>query len=62
MAELLAGDQVKEIRVCWAPRLKGGSEVLSTPFPTPDGLKMGFHFVRSMRFGDVLGVIYRRRI
>jgi hypothetical protein len=34
MAMLLAADEVKEIRVCWVPRLKGGKAVLSEPFPT----------------------------
>jgi len=60
MAELLADDQVREIRVCWVPRLKGGGAVLSEPFQTPAGIRIGFQSVKTVRFGDVLGVIYRR--
>jgi hypothetical protein len=61
MAELFADDEVSEIRVCWVPRLKGGSEVLSEPFETPAGTRIGFQSVKTVRFGDILGVIYRRR-
>ena len=60
MAELFADDQVREMRVCWVPRLKGGGAVLSQPFQTPMGMRIGFQSVRTVRFGDVLGVIYRR--
>ena len=60
MAELFADDQVREIRVCWVPRLKGGSAVLSEPFQTPAGTRIGFQSVKTVRFGDILGVIYRR--
>jgi len=60
MAELFADDQVREIRVCWVPRLKGGGAVLSEPFQTPAGIRIGFRSVRTVRFGDVLGVIYRK--
>jgi hypothetical protein len=60
MATLLADDRVREIRVCWVPCLKGGSDVLSAPFPTLDGERINFHAVRMVRFGDILGVIYRR--
>ena len=61
MAELFADDQVREIRICWVPCLKGGAEVLSEPFQTPAGTRIGFRSVKSVRFGDILGVIYRRR-
>jgi hypothetical protein len=61
MAELFADDQVREIRVCWVPRLKGGSAVLSEPFQTPAQTRIGFRAAKTVRFGDVLGVVYRRR-
>jgi hypothetical protein len=60
MAEFFAEGQVKEIRVCWVPRLKGGCDVLSEPFQTPAGKRIGFQSVKTVCFGDVLGVIYRR--
>ncbi len=60
MAALFAGDEVKEIRVCWVPRLKCGSGVLSAPFSTPSGTRLGFRATRMTGFGDVLGVVYRR--
>lgn len=61
IAELFAGDQVREIRICWVPFLKGGGEVLSEPFQTSAGMRIGFQSVKTVRFGDILGVIYRRR-
>jgi len=61
LSELFADDQVREIRICWVPRLKGGSEVLSKSFQTPAGTRIGFRSVKTVRFGDILGVIYRRR-
>jgi hypothetical protein len=60
IATLFSGDQIGEIRICWVPRLKGGGEVLSEPFQTPLGTRIGFQSVKTVRFGDVLGVIYRR--
>ena len=57
---LLARDLVREIRVCWVPRLKGGDAVLANPLPTPDGIRMSFRTSRTRRFGDILGVVYRR--
>jgi hypothetical protein len=62
MAALLAGDQVKEIRICWVPRLKGGDIVLAEPFKTPAGKRVQFRSVRSVQFGDILGVVYRREL
>jgi hypothetical protein len=59
-AELFADDQVSEIRICWVPCLKGGGAVLSEPFETPAGKRIGFQSVKTVRFGDILGVIYRR--
>jgi hypothetical protein len=61
IAELFAGDEVSEIRICWVPRLKGGSAVLSEPFQTPAGKRIGFQTLKTARFGDILGVIYRRK-
>jgi len=60
LARLLGGDQVREIRVCWVPCLKGGDDVLSEPFQTPAGMRIGFQAVKTIRFGDILGVVYRR--
>ena len=61
LAELFADDQVTEIRICWVPRLKGGGEVLSEPFETPTGKRLGFQSVKTVPFGDMLGVIYRKK-
>jgi hypothetical protein len=61
LTKLFADDQVREIRVCWVPRLKGGSAVLSEPFQTPAGKRIGFQSVKTVRLGDTLGVIYRRK-
>jgi hypothetical protein len=60
LAKLLADDQVREIRVCWVPCLKGGSDVLSEPFQTATGTRLPFKTARTVRLGDVLGVIYRK--
>jgi hypothetical protein len=60
MAKLLAEDQVREIRVCWVPHLKGGDAVLSEPFQTATGTRLAFRSTRQTHFGDILGVIYRR--
>jgi len=59
-AELFASDQVREIRICWVPRLKGGREVLSEPFEAAAGTRIGFKTVKTVCLGDFLGVIYRR--
>jgi hypothetical protein len=61
MAELFADDHVREIRVCWVPRLKGGGAVLSEPFQTVTGMRLAFRSVRTVPFGDILGVVYRRK-
>jgi hypothetical protein len=60
-AEFFANDQVGELRICWVPCLKGGSKVLSVPFKSLDGKRISFCATRTVRFGDVLGVVYRRR-
>ena len=60
LPKLFASNQVKEIRVCWVPRMKGGDGVLSEPFQTVAGRRLAFRSVRMTRFGDILGVVYRR--
>jgi hypothetical protein len=60
MARLFVEDQVSEMRICWVPRLKGGDDVLAEVFPAPKGRRVPFRAVRTMRYGDVLGVVYRR--
>ncbi len=60
MATLFADDGVKEIRVCWVPKLRGGDAILGETFPAPLGKRVRFQSARTVRFGDVLGVIYRR--
>jgi hypothetical protein len=60
LASLFAADEIREIRVCWVPRLKGGEGTLSEPGPTPLGKRIPFRPVVILRFGEVLGVVYRR--
>jgi hypothetical protein len=60
MADLLAEGKIAELRICWVPRLKGGEEVLSLPFAASDGLRIPFRPIKTIRFGEILGVIYRR--
>jgi hypothetical protein len=60
MAALLAGGVIREMRICWVPRLKGGDEVMADPFQTLDGKRFSFRAGQIRRFGDILGVIYRR--
>jgi hypothetical protein len=60
MAELFANDSVSQLRVCWVPRLLGGDNVLSEPFSTPVGMRMGFKASKPILFGDILGVVYSR--
>jgi hypothetical protein len=57
---ILAQGSSIELRICWAPRLRGGDAVLCPPFTTPDGKRIAFRLVRTAAFGDVLGVVYRR--
>jgi hypothetical protein len=61
LGKLFAADQVNEIRVCFVPRLKGGADVLSAPFPPLHGKRLAFIPTKRARFGDILAVIYRRR-
>jgi hypothetical protein len=60
MEDLLAGGEVRELRICWMPRLKGGEETLVAPFRTLPTARIPFRPVRMRPFGDVLGVVYRR--
>jgi hypothetical protein len=60
VSRLFAEDRVKELRVCWVPRLRGGEKVLCAPFMTTTGLRLGFRAAKINQFGDVLGVVYRR--
>jgi hypothetical protein len=60
IVKLFADDKIREIRICWVPCLKGGKAVLSEPFITPAGTRIGFKSVKTRRFGDILGIVYRR--
>ena len=60
VAGYLANDQVREMRICWVPRLAGGEKVLADPFAAPGGRRVAFRVVKISRFGDVFGVVYRR--
>jgi hypothetical protein len=60
MASLFANDEIGEMRICWVPRLKGGDMVLADIFPAPKGRRIPFRAMKPSRFGDVLGVVYRR--
>lgn len=58
-ARLLAADEIREMRICWVPRLKGGDNVLAEIFDAPKGRRVPFRVGKMARFGDVLGVVYR---
>jgi hypothetical protein len=60
LSQLFRDDQIDELRICWIPRLKGGDDVLSHPFATPDKKRIAFTPIKTMPFGDLLGIIYRR--
>ena len=60
VARLLAMDVVKELRLCWVPKLKGGDDVLAEVFAAPKNKRVPFRAVKTSQFGDVLGVVYRR--
>ena len=59
IAEIFAHDAVEEIRICWVPQLRGG-QTLSELFVAPNQKRIPYRTMRSQRFGDILGVIYRR--
>jgi len=60
LAGILAASAAIELRICWVPVLRGGDKVLSPPFTTIDGKRIPFRLTRTVAFGDVLGVVYRR--
>jgi hypothetical protein len=60
LATLLSQGGPVELRICWVPRLRGGSDVLAPPFQTANGKRVAFRMVRTVAFGDVLGAVYRR--
>jgi len=61
IAELFTRNEVAECRICWVPQLKGGPEVLSEPFLPASGRRVSFVAAGQIAFGDVLGVVYRRK-
>jgi hypothetical protein len=61
LGALLQKQEIDEIRVCWIPHLQGGDDVLCPPFSAGDGLRIGYRAAQSRRFGDILGVVYRRK-
>ena len=40
--------------------LRGGDDVLCAPFASTSGKRLAFRAAKTQRFGDVLGVIYRK--
>jgi len=60
IARLLSLDVVKELRLCWVPKLKGGDDTLAEIFTARKGKRVPFRAAKSTPFGDVLGVVYRR--
>jgi len=61
LSRLFSTDEIREMRICWVPRLKGGREVLSEPLTVPGRKRLGFAAIKMIRLGDSLGVIYRRK-
>jgi hypothetical protein len=60
LAALLASEDLGELRICWVPCLKGGTDVLCPPFPAPNGKRIPFRLVRTTAFGEILGAVYCR--
>jgi hypothetical protein len=60
LAKTLVRGEPLELRICWLPRLQGGNDVLVPSFSTDDGKRIAFRILRTVSFGDVLGVVYRR--
>ncbi len=60
VSRLVSGDEVREIRICWVPRLKGGADVLAESFSIASEKRLAFKATKVMRMGDYLGVVYRR--
>jgi hypothetical protein len=61
LSRLLVDDRVRELRICWVPRIKGGNTTLAMPFVIPGGKRLGFEETRRVQLGDCCGLIYRRR-
>lgn len=59
-AALLTKSGPLELRICWVPRLRGGTDLLVPPFATRDGRRVCFRLVRTIPFGSILGAVYRR--
>ena len=61
-AKLFGDDEIRELRICWVPQLKGGPDVLADPFPALNKRRIQFQAIRTKRFGDILAVTYRRQL
>jgi hypothetical protein len=59
-AELFSDEAIRELRICWVPQLRGGEAVLNEVLPAPGGKRIAFRTIKTIRFGDILGVVYRR--
>ncbi len=59
-AKLFAAGNVREIRICWVPRLQGGDQTLSAPFAALNGKRLAFRAAKTRRYGEILAVVYRR--
>jgi len=62
LTKLLTRDEIRELRICWVPRLKGGAEVLAEPFAVPGSRRLAFAAAKVQPLGDCLGVVYRKTI
>jgi hypothetical protein len=51
--------RLKEIRICWVPRLRGGKGTLAPPFQTADDKRVLYRVAKIVPIGEMLGVIYR---
>ena len=58
-AALFSAEGIHEIRICWIPQLRGG-DALADVFPAPQGKRLAFRAIKTIPFGDILGVVYRR--
>ncbi len=59
-ARLLAANAVRELRICWVPRLKGGDNVLADIFSAPNSRRVPFRATKTKHIGDLLGVVFKR--
>jgi hypothetical protein len=61
MARLFRDDAVRELRICWVPRLGGKTGTLADPFLTQSGHRLAFRAIETKHLdGDCHGVVYRR--